>query len=225
MATLIDGRRMAAEAGAAPGGEDDDIGAARNLAGRRDRVVAGRVHEDQSVPGDLLGIAEDAVERRLAALGDGAERLFEDRGQPAALVAGRGIVVDRSAMLGDMILPPLYVAVELGGDLRRRRAIGEQMLGAVDFRGFRQNADAADAGQNIDGRAQRRIGGDAGHAVRAAALQADDDLADRDRLALQVADLLAISASTPIAFSTDLREPPASWMLKWRLPAATPFWP
>ena len=193
MATLIDGVGPAAEAGAAPGGEDDDVGAARHLAGRRDRVVAGRVHEDQPVPGDLLGIAEHAVERRLAALGDGAQRLLEDGGQPAALVAGRGVVVDRGAMLGDVIFPPLYVAVELGGDLRRRGAIGEQMLGAVDFRGLRQNADAADAGENIDGRTQRRIGGDAGHAVGAAALQADDDLADRDRLALQVADLLARS--------------------------------
>ncbi len=35
----------------------------------------------------------------------------------------------------------------------------------------------------------------------------------------------AISASTPSAFSTDLREPPASWMLKWRLADTTPRWP
>ena len=64
------------------------------------------------------------------------------------------------------------------------------MLGAVDFRRLGKDADAADAGQDIDGRAQRRIGGNARHAVGAAALQADDDLADRDRLTLQLADFL-----------------------------------
>jgi hypothetical protein len=40
------------------------------------------------VAADLFGIAEDAVERRLAALGNGAKRLLQNGGQAAALVAG-----------------------------------------------------------------------------------------------------------------------------------------
>src|SRR5690606_33659983 len=154
------------------------------------RVVTGRIHENQAVAAHLFSVGEDAVERRLAALGDGPQRLFQDGGQAAALVAGRGVVVDGSAMPGDMGFPPFDQPGEFRGDLERGGARAEKMFGAIDYRGFGQDADTADTSQNIDGSAQRRIGGDAGHAVRAAALQADHDLADRDRLAFQVADFL-----------------------------------
>src|SRR5882724_9158732 len=53
------GHRAAAETGAAAGGEADQIGAARHLAGRRYRVEARRIHEDEARGRDRLGIAVD----------------------------------------------------------------------------------------------------------------------------------------------------------------------
>src|ERR1700728_3501783 len=42
------GRRLAAEHTAAAGGEADEIGASSHLPRRRDRVVAGRIHEHKT---------------------------------------------------------------------------------------------------------------------------------------------------------------------------------
>ena len=71
---------------------------------------------------------------------------------------------------------------------RRRGAARQQMFGAVDLRRFRQDRGAAVAHQNIDGRAERGIGGDAGIAVRAAALQRQHQFARRHRLAPRAID-------------------------------------
>ena len=76
---------------------------------------------------------------------------------------------------------------------RRGGAAGEQMLGAIDFRRFGEDAGAAMLDQDIDGRAQRRIGGDAGIAVRAAALQRHDQFGGVAGLALHVVDDAAAS--------------------------------
>src|ERR1051325_5556010 len=43
------GRRLAAERRAAPRGEAHDVAAARHLAGRADRIVAGSVHEHEAL--------------------------------------------------------------------------------------------------------------------------------------------------------------------------------
>ena len=59
---------------------------------------------------------------------------------------------------------------ELFADLAGAGAAGEQMLGAVDL-GVSEGSPFHPAGQEIGGIAERRIGGDARIAVRAAALQ------------------------------------------------------
>src|ERR1700733_731022 len=56
------GRRLAAEYAAAPGGEADEIGASGHLPRRRNRVVAGRIHEDKALLGDGFRIVEDVDE-------------------------------------------------------------------------------------------------------------------------------------------------------------------
>ena len=71
-------------------------------------------------------------------------------------------------------------------DLAVARAAGEQMLGAVDLGRLGQHGGAAVAHQHVDGGAERRIGGDAGVAVRAAALERERQLAGGDGLALHV---------------------------------------
>src|SRR5579863_1577616 len=52
------GRGLAAEHAAAPGGEADEIGAARDLACGRHRVVARRIHEHETLLGDGLGVVD-----------------------------------------------------------------------------------------------------------------------------------------------------------------------
>ena len=56
-------------------------------------------------------------------------------------------------------------------DLAAARAPGEQVLGAVDLGRLGEDSRAAVAHEDVDGGAERRVGGDAGVAVRAAALK------------------------------------------------------
>lgn len=58
------GRRLAAIGGAPPGGKRQKIGAARDLARGGNRVIAGRVHEDEALFRHRLGIAIDGLKRR-----------------------------------------------------------------------------------------------------------------------------------------------------------------
>lgn len=56
-------RRPTAEAAAAACGKGDHVCSAGHLAGRRDRIVAGRVHEDEAGGRDPLGITIDRRQR------------------------------------------------------------------------------------------------------------------------------------------------------------------
>ena len=122
---------------------------------------------------------------RRAALGGRAERFLQNGRQSAGLVAGRGIVVHLAAVPRGIVLPPVDALDQLVADLRRRRAARQQMLGAVDLRRLREDRRAAVAHQDVGGRAERRIGGDARIAVRAAALQREHQFARRRGLALR----------------------------------------
>ena len=55
-----------------------------------------------------------------AALGDRAQRLLEDRGQPAGLVAGRGVVVHLAVVARGVVLPPADALDQLLADLAAR---------------------------------------------------------------------------------------------------------
>src|SRR6218665_1150117 len=100
------GRGRAAVGGAAPGGKADQVGPAGHLAGGADRVVARCVHVDQAVLRDRLGVFVHRLQVAGAALGDRAERFFQDRGQAARLVARRGVVVHLALVDGRVVLPP-----------------------------------------------------------------------------------------------------------------------
>jgi hypothetical protein len=111
------------------------------------------------------------------------QRLLQNGGEPARLVAGRRVVVHVHPGAGGIILPPLDDADELLADFARRGAAGEQVLGAVDLRRLGEDRRAAMLDQQVDGLAQRRVGGDAGIAVRAAALQRQHQFRGRHGLA------------------------------------------
>ena len=91
------------------------------------------------------------------------------------------------------------------------------MLGAVDLRRLAEDRGAALLDQQIGGAAERRVGGDAGIAVRAAALERQHDLRDRHALAprrrWRVGSISLIMA-TPR--STVFRVPPVAWMVMVR---------
>src|SRR5579862_3896739 len=60
-------RRLAPVGGAATRGEGKDVGAPGDLTGRRNRIVAGRVHKDEAFGGHRLGVVIDAIEDGAAA--------------------------------------------------------------------------------------------------------------------------------------------------------------
>ena len=173
------GRRFAAIDRAATGGEADHIGARGDLAGDRTGIITGAVHEHETLGVDRLAIAIDAAQIGGAALGKGAQRFFQNGGQAAGFVTGRGVVVHGAAIALGILLPPFDPLDQLFADLAADRAAGQQMLGAIDLRGFGENAGAAMADQQVDRRAQAGVGGHAGIGVRTAALQGQGDLARR----------------------------------------------
>ena len=129
--------------------------------------------------GDLVGVERDVGERRGAALGRRAERFFQDGGEAAGLVAGRGVVVHLALVAGGVVLPPADAVDQLLADLLRGGAADEQVLGAVDLRRLGEHGGAAILDQHVGGAAERRVGGDAGIAVGAAAFERHHQLARR----------------------------------------------
>ena len=101
-----------------------------------------------------------------------AQRLFKNGGDAACLVAGRGVVVHRSAPLGRIVFPPLQTGDQALCHIGRAAA-QQQGLGAVDFRRFRQDHAAALCDDHIGRDTKRGVCGDAGEAVGASALQSD----------------------------------------------------
>ena len=153
-----------------------------DLPRRGHRIEARRIHEHEPFLRDRLGIFHDVDQVRAAGLGHRAERLLDDCRQPARLVAGRRVGVDLLAVLVGVLLPPAHQLDELLADLAADRAAREQVLGAIGFGRLRQDHRAAVPHHEIAGDAKRRVGRDAGIAVRAAALQGDVELARRNRL-------------------------------------------
>src|SRR5262249_38932281 len=82
------GSGLAAEDAAAAGGEDQHVGAAGDDPGHAHRIMAGRVHDNEALGFDGLGIADHVHHGGAASLGDGAQGFLVDGGQAAFLVAG-----------------------------------------------------------------------------------------------------------------------------------------
>ena len=130
-----------------------------------------------------LGVGDDLVQRRRSGLRSRAKGLLVDRRQAAGLVARARIVVDRGPERGDVFLPPMDRVDEL---LRHLRASGpprEQVLGAVDLRRLPEHDRSALADKQVARVPEPGVGGHAGPAVRASALQRHHQLRGGDRLA------------------------------------------
>ena len=151
LAILIDGAGAQPAPGTPPGGETDEIRAARDLAGDGDRVVSGRIHEHQARRRHRRRIFVNRTQRAGAALGDGAERFFQNRGDAAVPIAGRRIVVERAAVPPRVVPPPIQQFDQPRRHRGIRRAVEQQAFSAVDFRGLGKNDGAAFGHQLIGG--------------------------------------------------------------------------
>lgn len=95
------------------------------------------------------------------------------------------------------------------------------MLGAIDFRSFREDRSAASGHQAIHGIAQCRVGGDARIAIRATALQPYSEMANADRLTLDAVGFSSSDFTWAIPLAMVLDVPPVPWMVKVRSAFAT----
>ncbi len=119
---------------------------------------------------------DDARDGAGAGFGDGAERLLDDVGQPAALVAGAGVgaAVDRAA--AEVFVVPGHLADEIARDVLVRRARGQQVNRVADLRDLGEHDRGAGADEQVRRIADGGVCGDAGEGIAAAALQADDEV-------------------------------------------------
>ena len=138
---------------------------------------------------DRFGILVDIDQVAGAGLGHRTQGFLEDGGQASGLVAGRRVVVQFGVHAPAVVLPPVDARDEFFAHLAAHGAARQQMLGAIDFRGFGQDRGTAGRHQAVNGIAERRVGGDARVTVRAAALQADDQVTGADRFALHLVGL------------------------------------
>ena len=83
-------------------------------------------------------------------------------------------------MARGVLLPPVDALDEALGDLGAGRTASEEMLGAVDFRGFGEDGGAAVADEDVDCGAECGVGADAGVGVGAAALQTENEIRGGD---------------------------------------------
>ncbi|MNY04822.1 hypothetical protein D3C86_1375210 [compost metagenome] len=130
------------------------------------------------------GIFDNRHEAAAAAFGHRAERLFKNGRQAARLVARRWVVVHLAVVARGVVLPPAQALFKLFGHCRQGGAGRQQMLCTIDFWRFRQDRGSAMTHQQVHRSAQHRIGRDARIAVRAAALQADNQMFGSHRLSL-----------------------------------------
>ena len=99
--------------------------------------------------------------------------------RPPALLPGDGLALISAPCWAVYSSHQRISVDELLADLAADRAAREQVLGAIGLGGLGEDDRAAVAHDEIARDAKRRIGGDAGVAVRAAALQGDRQVARR----------------------------------------------
>ena len=154
--------------------------------GGGNQVVAGAVQHVQALGHDRFTVADDVHDGGGAALLHAATGLVLQRRDAALLVARAGVIIDDLVVADEILLEAVDHLDSLLKDFLVLAAIHQETLGTKHFRHLGQHGGAAAGAQHIAETANRRVGGDAGQAVRAAALHADDQLAGGDRLALEL---------------------------------------
>ena len=175
----LQGRGRTAEGRAAPGGEKNELRAGGGERGGRDQVVARRAQQVQAGDRDALRVAEDALHGGRAGLLCAAESLVLESRDAARLVARRGVLVHRHMAALKIALEVVDQAHGLSKQLFGAAAGHEDGLRAEHLRDLGQDGASAHRGQQVGEHADGGVRGDAGQAVRAAALEAHDQLVRR----------------------------------------------
>ena len=127
----------------------------------------------------------------MAALVDAAQGLLLQAGQAAGLVAGRGVALtDFLAHQAQGVLIAVDDLKDAVVNLLVDGAAGQQVLGADELSGLRQDGGAALLDNQVAELADQGVGRQAAGGVRAAALRADNQLGHGELLLLQQGGLL-----------------------------------
>ena len=143
--------------------------AANEVTGRRGGV-------GQATGFELFTRGEHAGNRRGAGLDDRAHGFFDDVGQAAFFVAGRGVGAAVGAAALQISVVPGHLADHGLGHFRSAGARGQLVNAVTHLSGFRKHHAGAGTHQQVGAKADRRVGGDAGKSVAAAALHAHHQL-------------------------------------------------
>ena len=169
-------RGRCAERRAAAGAEQYHVGTGCRQCGGTDQIVAGAVQHVQTLGGDRLAVVDDIHDRRRAALLHAAAGFILQCGDAALLVARAGVVVDDLIVADEIFLEAVDHLDGLLEHLLILAAVHQEALSAEHLGNLGQHGGAAAGAQHIAEAADGRVGGDAGQAVRAAALHADDPI-------------------------------------------------
>ena len=168
--------RGAAQGGAAAGGEHDQLRAGSGQGGDGANIVAGAPDQVQALAGDGLGVLQHVLHFAQAALLGAAQGFFFQGGDAARLVAGRRILVDGHVVVLIILLEAVDQVAGLFEHFLVPAPAHDQGFRAEHFGHFGEQRRAARRADAVADRAQEGVGGDAGEAVGATALEAHHKL-------------------------------------------------
>ena len=154
--------------------------------GSGDQIVAGAVEHIQALGHHGVAVADDVHNGGGAALLHAAAALILQRGDAAGLVARRGIIVHHLVVADEVILEAVDHVLGLDEHFLIDAAVHQETLCTEHLGHLGQHGRAATLTHHVGEAADGGVGGDAGQAVRAAALHAHHQLRHGDGLALKL---------------------------------------
>ena len=187
----LDHRRHGQPVGRASArGEHMQVHAGGQLQGAADKVAGRGGAEDQALAHYPLARAKHALDGAAAGLDDRPQRLLDDIGQAAFLVARRRIGAAVGGALLQVAVVPVHFTYQGTGHLLVFGARGQHVDGVAHLGHFREQHGGAGAYQQVGCVPQRRVGGDARERIAATALHAKDQFAGRYGFAAALVELL-----------------------------------
>ena len=182
----LQGGSRGRERSAAAGGEQDQVCACGGHGRGRNQIVAGAVQHVQALGDNGITVADHVHDGGGAALLDAAAALVFQRGDTALFVARRGVIVDHLVVADEVILEAVDHVLSLDKNIMVDAAIHQEALGTEHLGYLGQHGGTAALAHHVGKAADGGVGGDAGQAVRAAALHAHHQIGHGDRLTLEL---------------------------------------
>lgn len=167
-------RRGRSEGRAASRREEDYVRARGGHRRRGDEVVAGAVEHVEAVSRHRVAVAYHVRDRGRSALLDAAAGLVFKRRDPAFFVARRRVFVDGLVMADEVVFEVVQHFRGFVENFAADAAVEQHPFRAEHFGDFCKHGASAARYHHVAEDADRRVRRDAGEAVGAAALHADD---------------------------------------------------